>query len=206
MFKLDVRQSVLVDLTTVSTNYEAVWSCGYRADVVCGRDLRFFILFEIIDLVWIRNLLDMKHVLFARLLFLLLLEGGELGVLRTVLPVVDNVFTGNNHVSLVNGNILRFDCHGLGVDGASDCIAEKELPLSLGLFYASDEQAVFATGNNLLQSPYVLDMLLIDVDVPEDDAHVCALGLLKGKDEGVVEVGPLVLGLDVRKEDVRVDC
>ena len=47
-------------------------------------------------------------------------------------------------------------------------------------------------------------MLFVDRGIPEDDTHILAFGLFESKDQGVVEVGPEILGLDVCEKDVRI--
>jgi hypothetical protein len=48
-------------------------------------------------------------------------------------------------------------------------------------------------------------MSLVDAGVPEDDAHVIALRLAESEHQGLGEVAPHVVGLDVSEEDVRID-
>ena len=51
----------------------------------------------------------------------------------------------------------------------------------------------------------VAHRFLIDTSVPEGDAHVRSLRLSVGKDDGLTEVRPHVLGLNVSEENVCID-
>lgn len=107
-------------------------------------------------------------------------------------------------MGLVHCHVLGFDGDVFVFNGASDGVTENNDPLSgfVSLFGLGNEHAVFAASDNLLQSAHVLDVFLVDGCVPEDDAHVLALGFLECKDECAVEVRPKILGLDVGEEDV----
>ena len=148
----------------------------------------------------------MENVFLARFFLFLLFKCCQFGVLGPILPIVDNVFGGYNDVGLVHSHKAGLDSDGLSLNGATDGVAEDKVPLSGLVLYSGDQDTVLTTGNYLLKTTHILDVLLVDAYVPEHNAHVVALWLLKGKDQCVVKVGPLVLGLDVGKQDVRIYC
>jgi hypothetical protein len=49
-------------------------------------------------------------------------------------------------------------------------------------------------------------MFLVDDCVPKNYTHVLSLGFFEGKDEGVVEVGPKILWLNVCEKDIGIYC
>ena len=144
----------------------------------------------------------MENVFLSRFFLFLLFKCCQFRVLRPILPIVDNVFGGYNDVGLVHSHKAGLDSDGLGLNGATDGVAEDKVPLSGLVLYSGDQDTVLTTGNYLLKAAHILDVLLIDAYVPEHNAHVIALWLLKGKDQSVVKVGPLVLRLDVGEQDV----
>lgn len=73
MLELNVRKSVLVDLATVSSNDEGVGAGCDTADHVVARDLRLLPLFGVVNLVGVRDLLNVESVLFTALFLLFLL-------------------------------------------------------------------------------------------------------------------------------------
>ncbi len=100
-------------------------------------------------------------------------------------------------MSLIHRNKSWFDSDSLGFDRATYSIAKNYNPLISDLFNFCDEDTVFTTSSNLLESSHVLNMLFIDNSIPEDNAHIIALWFSKSKDQSVIEVGPHVLRLDV---------
>ena len=121
------------------------------------------------------------------------------------MPVVDDIVASNNDVSLAHGDVLGLNSDGLGVDGATDGVAKNNEPLVFNFLILGHKDAVFVATSDSLQTFHVLNMLLIDGGVPEDDAHIVTLGLAEGEHESAREVTPHVVGLDVGKQDVRVD-
>ena len=120
------------------------------------------------------------------------------------MPVVDNIVTSDNYMSLAHGNVLGFNCDGLAVDWTSYSVAQHHIPLVSYFFVLCNEDAVLITAGNLLQTLHVLDMLLVDGHVPENDAHVTSLGLSESKHQSVREVAPHVVRLDIGKQDISV--
>ena len=125
-------------------------------------------------------------------------------VLRAELPVVDDLVAGNDDMRFAHGDMLGLNSDSFAIDRAAYGVAEDNIPLVRLTLILSNEAAVFVTGRDLLEAFHVLDVLLIDEHVPKDDAHVVSLWLSEGKDQGVREVPPHVLRLDVREEDVGV--
>lgn len=147
----------------------------------------------------------MEHVLLPRL-GLAAFKGDQLGMGRTILPEIDDVVTGHDDVSLVHFGVFGLDSDSLAFDWASDCVAEDEQPLVNSRVggVLGHQHTVFSTSNDLLESAHVLDVSLVDAGIPEDDAHIVALGLAEGKHEGLGEVAPHVVRLDVSEEDVGI--
>ena len=56
-----------------------------------------------------------------------------------------------------------------------------------------------------MKALHVLNMLLIDGDIPKYDAHVVALRLAESEDQSAGKVAPHVVRLDVGEQDVRID-
>jgi hypothetical protein len=121
--KRDVRKRVLEHLSTHSSNNESIGSCSNRADEVIAINLGLLPLVLVVDLIWVRYLLNVEHVLLACLLFLLLLESSKLSVVGSELPVVHYVFAGNYDVSLVHSYESWFDINGLVVNRAAYSVA-----------------------------------------------------------------------------------
>ena len=202
VLQLDVGQGVLVNLPTHSADDKSIRAGCDRANKVCARDLRFLPLISVIDLIGVRNFLNMEGVFLARLFLLLLLKSRELGVLRAILPVVHNVIACNDYVSFVHGDKLGLNRDVLVFNWASDSIAEN-YDILAGIFFGfCDKHTVLPASDYLLKSSHVFHVLLIDDCVPEDHAHVLALGLFESENESIVEVGPQILWLDVGEEDV----
>ena len=131
-----------------------------------------------------------------------MLKSRELGVLRAILPVVHNVIACNDYMSFVHGDKLGLNRDVLVFNWASDSIAEN-YDILAGIFFGfCDKHTVLPASDYLLKSSHVLYVLLIDDCVPEDHAHVLALGLFESENESIVEVGPQILWLDVGEEDV----
>ena len=109
-------------------------------------------------------------------------------MLRSVLPVVDDIVTCNDNVSLVHSNILGLNCDVLIFNGTTDGITQDNDPLIWRLFSFRHKNAVFTTGYDLLKTAHIFNMLFINGRVPEDNAHVLAFRLLKRKHKSVIEV------------------
>ena len=145
----------------------------------------------------------MEGVLLSRLF--LAIESHDIGVLLAVMPVVDDIIAGDDDMSLAHRNVLWLDCDHLTVHRAANSIAQYNVPLVGDVFVLSYKNAVLIAAGYLLQSLHVLNVLLVHGGVPEDDAHIVALGLAEGEDEGVGEIAPHVVGLNVRKQDIGID-
>ena len=145
----------------------------------------------------------MESILLARLF--LAVEGHDVGVLLTVVPVVDNFVAGDDHVRLTHGDVLGLNRNSLAVDGAAYSVAKHDVPLTSNIFILSDEDAVLIAARDLLQALHVLDVLLIDRDIPKDDAHVVALRLAEGKYQSLRKEAPHVVWLNVSEQYVRID-
>jgi hypothetical protein len=78
VLELNVRKSVLVDLATVSSNDEGVGAGCDTADHVVARDLRLLPLFGVVNLVGVRDLLNVESVFFTALFLLFLLKSRQL--------------------------------------------------------------------------------------------------------------------------------
>jgi len=110
----------------------------------------------------------------------------------------------------VHGAILGLNADVLALYRAADGVAKLDQPLILCLLLGllnklGDEDAVVSARLDVKKALHVLDGLLVDLCVPESNAHVVSLWLSVSEDDGVVEEAPHVLGLDVGEEDVRVD-
>ena len=121
------------------------------------------------------------------------------------MPVVNDVVTGNDHVSLAHGDVLGLNRDRLAIDGAANSVAEHNVPLVVNFLVFGHKDAVLVTARDSLEALHVLDMLLVNRGVPKDDAHIISLGLAEGKDKRAREVAPHVVWLDVGEQDVRVD-
>lgn len=109
-------------------------------------------------------------------------------------------------MSLVHADKFGLNSDSLAIDGAADSVAKHEDPLVDGrVFKLGNQDAVFVRCHNLLKTFHVLDVLLVDTDVPENDAHIVALGFAESKDQSLREVAPHVIWLDVGKQNVCVD-
>ncbi len=74
--------------------------------------------------------------------------------------------------------------------------------MALNVLNSSDKDTIFTASHDLLQPSHVFYVLLIDGGVPKDHTEVGSLWLFEGENQGAVEVGPEILGLDVSKQDV----
>jgi hypothetical protein len=134
VLKLNVGESVFVDLAAVPADDEGVGAGSDTADHVVARDLRLLPLLGVVDLVRVRDLLDVERVLFAALFLLFLLKGSQLRVLRSVLPVVHHIVTGHDYVRLVHRYVFGLNSDVLIFNGTTDSIAKNNDPLIGRLF------------------------------------------------------------------------
>jgi hypothetical protein len=129
-----------------------------------------------------------------------LLEGLNLGVRGSVLPVIDDVIGGNDYMSTIHRHILWLNTNILAVHWASNGIAKLDHPGIFGEIWLGqfrDKDTVVAACLDVAEGFHVFYRLFIDLGVPESDAHVSSLGLAISKDDGVVEERPHILWLDV---------
>ena len=70
----------------------------------------------------------MECILFATLLLFVLLQRHSFVHGRTVLPIVNDFLVGNNNVSSIHCDVFRLDANLLGIDRATDGIAELDHP------------------------------------------------------------------------------
>jgi hypothetical protein len=182
MFKLNVRKSILVNLAAVSSDDERIRPCSHTADHIVARDLRFLPLFCIVNLIRVRDFLNMKSVFFTALFLLLLFKSCQLGVLRSVLPIVDNIITCYDNMGLVHSNIFGLNCDVLIFNRATHSIAKNNNPLIWCLFSFRHKDTVFTACHDLLKTAHIFNMLFINGCIPEDNAHILTFWLLKGKD------------------------
>lgn len=126
----------------------------------------------------------MEDVLFSRLSTTLAFNRGELGMSRAVLPEVNDIITCNNDMSFVHFGVFRFDRDSLAIDRASNSVAENKEPLvnSSVVSVLGNQNAVFTTSDNFLESVHVFDMSLVNAGIPEYNAHIVALRLAESKD------------------------
>ena len=129
MLKLNVRKSVLVHLPAVSSDDERIRPGRDTADHVVARNLRLLPLFCVVNLVGVRDLLNVESVFFTALFLLFLFKSCQLGVLRSVLPIVDYIIACDYYMGLVHGNILGFNCDVFVFNRTSDSIAKDNDPL-----------------------------------------------------------------------------
>ena len=108
-------------------------------------------------------------------------------------------------MSLAHGDVLGLNRDRLAIDGATNSVAEHNIPLIINFLVFGHKDAVLVTARDSLETLHVLDMLLVNRGVPKDDAHIISLGLAEGKDKGASEVAPHVVRLDVGEKDVGVD-
>jgi hypothetical protein len=106
--------------------------------MISAGDLWLFPLFGVVDLIRVRYFLNVECVLFATLLLLFLLEGGQFGVLRPILPIVDHIFACNDHMGLVHCHIFGVNCYVLVLNGTPDSIAKYDDPLVWLFLYSRD--------------------------------------------------------------------
>ena len=67
-----------------------------------------------------------------------------------------------------------------------------------------DEDTVVSARLDVDETLHVFDRSLVDLGVPEGDAHIVPLWLSVCENNRVVEEAPHVFRLDVREEDVRI--
>lgn len=127
-------------------------------------------------------------------------------MLRSVLPVINYIFTCNNNMSLIHGHVFWFDCDILILDWAANSVTKCDDPLIRYLFDFCNKNAILSTCDNFLKSSHVLNMFFINHSVPENDAHIISLRFLKSEDKSVVEIRPKIFWLNISKEDVRIYC
>lgn len=85
-------------------------------------------------------------------------------------------------MSLVHRYKAWFNGYSLGLDRATDSVAQYNHPLISHFFYFGYEDTVFTTGSDLLETSHVLDVLFVNDCIPEYHAHIVAFGLSKSKD------------------------
>ena len=110
-------------------------------------------------------------------------------------------------MSRVHIAILRLDGNVLALDGAADRIAQLDKPrlfLALRDLDFRDEDTVVSARLDVDETLHVFDRSLVDLGVPEGDAHIVPLWLSVCENNRVVEEAPHVFRLDVREEDVRI--
>ena len=106
--------------------------------MISAGDLWLFPLFGVVDLIRGRYFLNVECILFATFRLLFLLEGGQLGVLGTILPIVDHIFACNYHMGLVHRYIFGVNCYVLVLNGTPDSIAKYDDPLVWLFLYSRD--------------------------------------------------------------------
>jgi len=111
-------------------------------------------------------------------------------------------------MSLVHGHVLRLNINRFTLHRAPDGIAKLNHPRLLNHIrfdQLGDQDAIVSSGLDMNQTLHVLYGLLIDLGIPERNAHVVSLGFTVREHNRIVEERPQILGLDVREEDVGVD-
>ena len=146
----------------------------------------------------------MESVLLSDL-FLADITTDHTSVALAVVPVVDDLVAGDNDMCLAHSNMLGLNRYGLAVDRATYSVAEDKEPLVGLVFILGHENAILVTAGDLLQTLHVLYMLLVNLGIPEDDAHVVTLGFAEGKNECAGEVAPEIVWLNVGKQDIGVN-
>jgi len=205
--ELNVGQGVLVHSAAESTNDEAVRASSNAADQVLTTQLWLNPRLSIVNAVSVGKLFNVEGVFFSALFLLFLLESLNLGVRGSVLPIVDAIVGGNDDMCCVHGYVLGLNANVLGLDWTANSVAQLDHP---GVFddvrvaQLRNKNAVVSMGLNCKQALHVLNGLFIDLCVPEGDAHVVALWLSECKHNGLVEVCPDIIRLNVRKQDIRV--
>ena len=196
-----------MDDTAHSSNDESIVASGDAANEIKAANIWLLPCFSIVDSVGVWKFLDMESILFSRLLLLLLLEGLHLGVRRSILPVVNDIIGGNYNMSIVHCHMFWLNADILAIDGAANSAAELNHPgvsNQVGLGELRHKNAVVSAGLDIAERLHVLDRFLVNLGVPESDAHVSSFGLSISEYDGVIEERPHVLRLDVGKEDVRI--
>ena len=111
-------------------------------------------------------------------------------------------------MSRVHIAILRLDGNVLALDGAADRIAQLDEPrlfLALRDLDFRDEDTVVSARLDVDETLHVFDRSLVDLGVPEGDAHISSLWLTISKDNSIVKVGPHVLWLDVCEKNIGIN-
>ena len=203
-FKLDVRDGKLKDLARNTTDEESISGCCNGRDRVFTVDLRLSPCVLVIDSFSCGLLFDVESVLLADLL-LADVSTDHTSVFLAVVPVVDDLVAGDDDMCLAHSNMLGLNCDGLAFDRATDSVAKNEEPLAFYIFILGHEDAILVTAGDFLQTLHVLDMLLIDLGIPEDNAHIVTLGFTESKNECASEVAPEIVWLNVGKQDIGVN-
>ena len=131
----------------------------------------------------------MESVLLADL-FLANVTTNYTGVALAVVPVINYLFTGDDDMSLAHGNMLGLNRDSLAVNWATYSVAKDEEPLIGLVFILGHENAILVTAGNFLETLHILDMLLIDLSIPEDDAHIVTLGFTESENKCAREIAP----------------
>ena len=131
----------------------------------------------------------MESVLLADL-FLADVTTNYTGVALSVVPVINDLITGDDDMSLAHGNMLGLNRDGLAINWATYSVAEDEEPLIGLVFILGHEDAILITAGNFLEALHIFDMLLIDLSIPEDDAHIITLGFTESENKCAREIAP----------------
>ena len=105
----------------------------------------------------------------------------------------------------IHSAVFWLDRNMFALNWASNCIAQLNEPcvlLSLFDLELGNEDAVVTAGFNVDETLHVLDGTLIDLGVPEGDAHIVSFGFSVSEDNRIVEVAPHVFGLNVGEKDI----
>jgi len=124
----------------------------------------------------------MESIFFTSFLLLFLFQCSKFGMLRSILPVVNNIFTSYNYMSLAHSYILRLNRDVLVVNWASNCITKYNNPLTFFFFNLCNENTVFSTSDNFLKPSHILYVFFINDSIPKDHTHIVSLRLAESKD------------------------
>lgn len=111
-------------------------------------------------------------------------------------------------MSSVHSNEFWLDADVLALNWAPDSITELDNPSILNLIWLIElrnKDAVVSTGLDVDETLHIFHRFFINFCVPESNTHIISLWFSISEYDGIIEVRPDVLWLNICKEDVGID-
>ena len=105
----------------------------------------------------------------------------------------------------IHCTVFWFNCNMFAFNWASNCIAKLNEPcifLTLVDLELGNKDTVVTTGFYMNETLHILNRSLVLSGIPESDTHIISFWLSVSEDNGLIQVGPHVLRLNVGEKDI----